>query len=309
MRTLAALAAALSAGCAGTLELTDLDRLERSLEARTVALEQGYTLWSPFAAAQTQDWVGMVDEELTAGCALFGVQPGERLMLVLVPIERLGPQMSVEGGAVHVEAPPQHPLHGVAGQAGPGTVVIYVTPDRKLEGDSGPLLAHRAASDYRRTLRHELAHVLARAAGLEGARWFREGVAHLVETYQLEQGRLVDRGPDDVVLLVAHTFPSEQWGLARLLDWSEDGARVAAGEEAVDEVSRTLCGLFVRFLAERQPPGTLDQRLRAVQAMSRSELLALDPLWHTWLAERIAGIGGGLLRGSDGGAGNRAESH
>jgi len=108
---------------------------------------------------------------------------------------------------------------------------------------------------------------------------------------------------------VAHTFPPEQWGLARLLDWEEDGAAIAAGEEPVDEVSRTLCGLFVRFLAEREPPGSVVERLQGIQALGRAELEGLEPAWREWLTRAIESIGGGLLQGRGAGGGNEPPSH
>jgi len=154
--------------------------------------------------------------------------------------------------------------------------VLYVTPDRVLEVAGRPVAAHRGAGDYRSTLRHELAHVHAHAAGLEGPRWFSEGLADLVQSYALEDGRLIDRGPDEVCLALARGFPAEVCGVERLLDWREDGARIAAGEEQVDPISRTLCGLFVRFLLEGEPPGPLPPRLASIQGRPRSELVALE---------------------------------
>jgi hypothetical protein len=289
MRVLAPLGLALLAGCASSLELADLDRLERSIDARTVALEADYTLWSPFALEQTRTWVDMVDEELAASRALFGTRHEGRLLLALVPVEGLGPQVEVGAGQVAVAPQRAHPLHGLAGAAGGAEVVVYVTPDRVLQGPSGPLVAHRAAGDYRGTLRHELAHVHADVVGLEGPKWLSEGVADLVESYVLEEGRLVDRGPEASSLLRAGALRGEQLGVARLLDWREDGIRIAAGEEQVDEASRILCGLFMRFLVDRQPPGSLVERLAGVQALSRAELEELEPAWRGWLQEAIQG--------------------
>jgi hypothetical protein len=71
------------------------------------------------------------------------------------------------------------------------------------------------------------------------------------------------------------------------VDWREDGHRIAAGEEAVDEVSRTLCGLFVRFLLQRQPPGSLPEQLRAVQELSRADLEGLEAAWRAWLVDAL----------------------
>jgi hypothetical protein len=281
--------AALCAGCVSRLDLTDLDRLERSLEARTVVLERDYTLWSPFSVAQTKEWVTLVDEELAASRALLGAASGQRPLVVLVPVGGLGPQFEARGETHVLTAPAGHPLHGVNGRAVDHQVILYVTPDSVLQAaDSRPVVSHRAAENYRATLRHELAHVHAFAAGIEGADWFNEGLAHLVCSYELEQGSLVDRGPPARELQAARLLPVESWSVARLLDWREDFARLVSGAEPVDEVSRSLCGLFVRFLAERAPPGSLVERLQSTEELTRTELEALEPEWRTWLSEAIA---------------------
>jgi hypothetical protein len=299
--------AALCAGCVSRLDLTDLDRLERSLEARTVALEEHYTLWSPFATAQTQAWIRMIDEELAAACELFGTRPAERLMIGLVPVEGLGFQFSAEDGKVTVAWQREHPLHGVAGMSGGGRILVYVTPDQEVDAGEGPVIAHRGADDYRGTLRHELAHVLSVASGLTGPPWFYEGLADLVQSHQLEEGRLVDRGPSFEDRLMAIATPADAWGLKRLLDWREDGAQIAAGKEAVDKVSRALCGWFVRFLFERDPRGTLHQSARAAASLSRSELLALEPQWRNWLSLELADDEDAAEEPAQPGSGNAAQ--
>jgi len=292
LRALRAIGCALSAlplcaSCVSRLDLSDLDRLERSLDARTVALERDYSLWSPFAVAQTEPWLRMIDEELHASSELFGTRPSDRLMIGLVPIQGLGLQFSSQDGKVTVAWQKEHPLHGVAGMSGGRRILVYVTPDQELETGEGPVVAHRGADDYRGTLRHELAHVFALESKLAGPSWFYEGLADLVQSYALEEGRLVDRGPSFEDRLVASTIAPEHWGVPRLLDWREDGARVAAGEEAVDKVSRALCGWFVRFLFQQDPRSTLHQTARAVSQRSRQELEALEPAWREWLATQL----------------------
>ena len=280
-------AVTLCASCVSRLDLSDLDQLERSLDARTVALERDYSLWSPFATEQTEPWLRMIDEELAASIELFGTRPAERLMIGLVPIEGLGFQVSSQDGKVTVAWQKEHPLHGVAGMSGGRRILLYVTPDQEVETGEGPVIAHRGADDYRGTLRHEMAHVLALESKLAGPPWFYEGLADLVQSYALEEGRLVDRGPTFEDRLVASTVAPEHWSVERLLDWREDGTRVAAGEEAVDKVSRALCGWFVRFLFENDPKATLHQTARAASQRTRAELEALEPQWREWLAAQL----------------------
>lgn len=306
MRALWAVGWALCVGCTSPMQLEDLDRLERSLEARTVALERDYTLWSPFAVALTQAWIRMVDQELDAVCDLFGTRPTRRLLIGLVPVEGLGFQFSAQDGTVQVERQTQHPLHGVAGMSGAGRIVLYVTPDQEVDAGSGPVIAHRGADDYRGTLRHELAHILSVECGLTGPPWFYEGLADLVQSYRLEEGRLVDHGPSAEERRAALATPGDQWGIARLLDWREDGARIAAGEEQVDTASRALCGWFVRFLFERDPKPSLHESARATSRRTRAELVALDGEWKRWLALELAEPPDDSALPQEGGAGNGA---
>src|SRR5436190_23671050 len=102
----------LCASCVSRLDLSNLDQLERSLDARTVALERDYSLWSPFATEQTEPWLRMIDEELAASIELFGTRPAERLMIGLVPIEGLGLQVSSQDGKVTVAWQKAHPRDG-----------------------------------------------------------------------------------------------------------------------------------------------------------------------------------------------------
>jgi hypothetical protein len=308
MRALWVIGLALCSSCVSRLDLSDLDRLERSLDARTVALEDDYTLWSPFAATRTADWIAMLNEELAAARGLFGVQPEQRLLIGLVPIDGLDMRVSEQEGKVNMEVPREHPLHGVAGMAGDGRILLYVTPDLKLVSGGAQVIALREPDDYRSTLRHELAHVMALDCGLVGPPWFYEGLADLVQSYALEEGRLVDRGPRDEDLLLAATIPADQWGAARLLDWREDGARIAAGDEAVDKASRALCGLFVRFLVERAPGATIVERLLSVKELIRAQLLSLDPQWRAWLSEAISRVEGGVPESDTGATAKEVEA-
>ena len=285
---LALCAATLCASCVSRQNLSDLDELGRSLDARTVALERDSTLWSPFSLDQTRAWVAMVDEELAASRALLCPSGSPRPFVVLVPIEGLGPQFEQVGDAMVLTPPADHPLHGLEGIAVDEQVLLYVTPDRVLQADSHPVVSHRAAGNYRATLRHELAHTHAFAAGLDGADWYSEGLADFVGSYELVQGTLVDRGPQERDVLAAGSVPSESWSIERLLDWREDCGRVLSGAEAVDEVSRSLCGLFMRFLVERAPGATLVERLQSVRELTRAELQSLDPQWRAWLSGAIS---------------------
>jgi hypothetical protein len=294
VRALWAVGWALCASCVSRLDLADLDRTERSLEARTVALERDYTLWSPFTLAQTREWVALVDEELAASRALLCPSSSQRPLLVLVPVEGLAPQFEDAGDSLRLTPPTGHPLHGVEGRSIDDQILVYVTPDRVLQEDSRPVVSHRAAGNYRSTLRHELAHVHAFAAGLDGADWFSEGLADLVASYELVQGILVDRGPRVRDVLAVRSVPSESWSAARLLDWREEFERVVSGAEPVDKVSRSLCGLFMRFLVERAPGVTLVERLRLVEVLTRAELQSLDSQWRAWLSKEISRVEAGV---------------
>lgn len=287
IRAIMALGIALLPSCATSISLEELDRLERSLAAQTVVFNDDYALWSPYTLEDTQEWVQQTEEELAASRLLFGATTAGRLQILLSPIAGLGERFAEESAKIRVTPPHPHPLHGVAGQAYGRQIIVYVTPDRTFTVDGQSRRVHRSAGDFRSTLRHELAHVHANAVGLTGGTWFTEGVADLVQSLVLEDGKLVDRGPDKATLDFAGTLPREQWGVVRLLDWREYSDRIRSGDEAVDQASRTLCGLFVRFLIECQSQSSLVDNLRAVQRVERAELSGLDTQWRSWLAEAI----------------------
>lgn len=266
-----------AAGCAASPELEELDRAQRALDARTIALEEHFTLWSPFDFYATHSWIEVVSEELVAVEGLFGEPADERVYVKLTPVDGLDAKGAP--GCVRAReasAREEHPLNGVAGQTLGNSVNLFVaSPEAGVPEDP---------RGHRSTLRHELAHAFSSRAGLDGPDWFREGLAQYVESLRLDGGVLRDDGAPVLTLVRARRLPLEMRALERLLAWEEDGRRILAGEEEVDFVSRTLCGLFVRFLLETREGEGLAERLRSVSRLSVDDLLAEEEAWQSWLA-------------------------
>ncbi len=274
----------LALACQTTISLADLDRLQRSVSASTTIAKDSYTLWSPFEVITTRDWIAMIEEELPAMSSALGTELGEALLVLLTPVEGLGPGVSVEGKVLRTEAPAAHPLHGVEGHALDRQIVLFVDAPVKIPiGDGEFLFGSIQADSYRETLRHELGHVFAGKAGIRGADWLSEGTAQYLASLRLVEGRLVDEGAPVEMVVEARGLPRERRTIEHLLAWEESGERILAGEEQVDRAARTLCGLFVRYLLDRQDEPELCDRLRAVAALPRASLRALEDPWQAWL--------------------------
>ena len=301
-RTPPALGLALLAACTTTLGLEDLDRLERSAGAHTLVVEQQYTLRSPLDLEGTRPWNELVRRELADASKTLGWSLLAPVQVLLVEIEERRLLVEATSEGVRIDLPPD-PLHGVQGMAGERLIVLPVTPPSSyVEPDGSFVPVVRPVSDYARALRHEVAHVLAQDAGVVGSSWLVEGVAHYVESLEpAPAGGLVDVGPPRAAVKRAASLSAADRELTRLLDWSEDSGAVARGEEAVDVPARVLCGLFVRFLLEREaaaaagaaPTEDLGAHLEALSGRSRAGLSTLTELWQAWLDLQIDRLEGG----------------
>jgi hypothetical protein len=274
---------ALAAGCGTTSSLRDVDRLSRSTGSRTIVLEPGYSLYSPYSMVSTLGYRNVLDHEVALILGLFELELQSPVPVFLKPVEGMRPRISIENDVFHVEAVSKHPLHGVEGVTGRGVIVVYVEPPfestapdgRKLEGTWSP-------DEYRGTLRHELVHYCASLAGLEGDLWFDEGLAHAVELGATHRGERPEVQTHAGTRRAAGRVPAADRRLARVLAAGEDVLRIREGLEAVDPHARLLASAFVYFALE-QGEGSFLERVQRLHRLSHEELLALEPAWQAWL--------------------------
>jgi hypothetical protein len=282
---------ALLCACSGP-SYEEFDRLARTTAARTIVYERDFSLYSPFDLDQTRSWLELVEQELTEVAALLEADPAEQreregpLIVLLQAIEGLGVQVSVvEQDRIRISLPEQHPLHGIEGHANQRRATVLVQPTSEVVFPDGRTLrGTTAASAYRSTLRHELAHVVADSAGLAGGAWLDEGIATLVEHVHAspEKGAL-EVEPER--LRYSRQVARQGPALADLLRTVEDGAAIAAGRTPADRSWRPRLLAFFSFLLEREVArgGDLRSALDGARRAGRRELERLEPEWRTWL--------------------------
>lgn len=285
---LAPLVAAL-ASC-GSLSLSEFDVTARTAEARTVVYEPEFSLYSPFDVFETRDWLKLVDVELPAVARALELDLVEQrrragpVIVYLKPIPGMRPKIVQEGDTITLNPIGSHPLHGVEGMALDQVARVFVEPAVvSKNGEGNPVRAVWGASGYRTTLRHELAHVLAHAAGIEGDAWFNEGVATLLEYAQVEGSVLAI---DPASLRVGRQCARSANSLSEVLLETEDVEGIFSGRVAARGEWRPQLLAFFTFLLERETArgGTLRSTIDGAQRTSRARLLELEPEFRAWLA-------------------------
>jgi hypothetical protein len=311
----ALLAAPLLSACVTrvVLEPRDLDRLLGEMGSESVARTEHYTLWAPGDWLMMRPWLALVEEERAAVVTAFGgAEPVPRVQVVLVPVQ--GMWLTLESGpngTLAVRAPEGgDPTHGLEGWASDHGVAVHVPATTYIDGPDGLRLPSVSSPEnHRRTLRHELAHWRALGLGLRGGDWLEEGLAQVLEGLELEDGRLVDRGPSADTLKLADALGVRTLALEELLDWREDGGRIVEmvhggrgdGDLGVQPAPRTASGLYVRFLlgleGSGEPAADFAARFAVLVGIPRAEHLAGEADWRAWLEAEIlrsapAAVGG-----------------
>jgi hypothetical protein len=256
----------------------------RAAGVRSVALEERFLLYSPYEPARTQRYVGAANGALDDLEQGLGVPFGPPVIVVLVPRPVEGAEVTVEGDQLRFEGAPERPSdHGVMGVAGSSgerdAVVVYVPADRvSVLADGRKLTGGFAFPEDLEVLRHELAHVAAARAGLEGSQWLDEGLALLFEHGRMENGVLVtDRGAPELAAAREHFAETS---LSELLAWEEDQEDRVAGR--VWRTGRPLTHALAVYVVE-SGQGSMPERVRRLAALSEADLLALEPEWRAWM--------------------------
>jgi len=286
----AALACWLVPALAGCAVRVPLERGARDLHAegiRTLALEDAFTLVSPYDARRTAEVAGELRRSLVAVCAALEVELDGAVYVRMIPLDVEGFDLVLEEDSLTVSGPLELPTrHGLVGWAagdGPPRFEFFVPRDRVHEREDGTSFTEQFHFDFTDTIRHELTHLAARRAGLGGATWFDEGLACQLAATTLADGEL-EPLPLPPALAFARQV-HERFELSTLLDWEEHVDRVASGEEQAFLEGRALAQAFLRFLLERTPGPTLRARLDRIHELDRGTLLALEDDWHAWLSE------------------------
>lgn len=287
---------ALAAGCRIAVDLAEYDRMQGELGVRSVLRGKGFTLWSPQDWVSSKEWFLLLEQEIPAAQRALGLAadacPHVQVLLREVEGMQVFDVTAQGGGVSFARSDAPHPLHGVAGWAGEGQVVIPIAPARVIVLEDGREVSGvMAAGHYRSVVRHELAHVFLGGRGLPEEDWFSEGAADLLEGLELVEGVLVDAGAPREALDRLEGLNLLDRPLLDLLEWREDPVAVVEGRQPVNEAARSLCGLYVRWSlglsGDGSAAGGLLEGLTRLAGRSRAEHLAGEARWHAWLADQV----------------------
>lgn len=161
--------------------------------------------------------------------------------------------------------------------------VVYVAADSvRTLPDGRTLTGIFTFPEDLETLRHELTHVVAKRAGLDGSQWLDEGLAHLFEHGRVQDGELVTDRAVSSLALARDEYSGTTLNL--LLPWEETEAEVMQGH--VFHAGRPLAHALAVYVIE-STAGTLPERIRHLAALDDAEVLALEPAFRAWL---VAGM-------------------
>ncbi|MCP3920317.1 MAG: hypothetical protein GY711_32730 [bacterium] len=285
-RLFAPLALALLPACR-SISVEQFAAAARNSGVRCVAVEPDMTVVSPYAPGRTAEYVDLFRDSADAIFTAFGVE-GTDLSVYLEPVDMPGFRIDESGDHFELEGV-QRPAHnGVVGLAGERrgsdghVIVLYVPKDQAVRTADGREIRGTFRFDQGSTVRHELTHIAANLAGLEGPTWFDEGIAIEISSMRVEGGVLLPGRGDSLSLAAARRIHAEH-SLEELLAWQERGDRLHRGDEDVFRAGRPLAHALMLFLLQRVQGDTLLESLRTIHSMSAAELLGLEDDWHRWL--------------------------
>ncbi len=264
----AALVLCLSSSCV-SLSLDELDVLNRSLDIETVVIQDRFSLYSPFDHEQTAPWLELVGEELGLVSELLQLEDANPIAVLLEPVADWMPAAQADGGG----ATPR----GLLGWAQGDTVVVRVTPVPTMRIASVGSGVVDTVSQYRDTLRHEIAHAFLRQLELSDERWFSEGVAEFVEALAIGPSGL-ELGPTPSLFSHLASLPRSERSMKRLLSWSDEDP-----DAEVQPPDRGLAFSLIHYALEPHPVEDWVSELRLLSDASRTDLLARESGWHAWL--------------------------
>jgi len=291
-----ALLIVLSVASCRSQSISEFGDTVRDADIRCLAAEPDMTIASPFGPRRTDELLTKVRANLVALERLFEVEVPATLAVHFRALEMPGieMQLSEDGQSYDVSGMEAPSHHGVLGYStrrrGAPEVTIYVVPTGTLAHPDGREITVSFDFGTELTIRHELAHVCAMLADLNGPTWFDEGVALELEYSEWNEAGELVRRPVPVTLRVAHRRRADAT-LDEVLAWKEDFGAVYTGDEQPFLLGRPLAHALMRFLLQRDERAfpasgeSLRARLLRIRALEDDELRALEPEWLAWLTD------------------------
>lgn len=263
--------------CNSVVPLSAFDEALRDSYIRTVAIEEHYSLYSPYDLAVSRSVSEVVGENLDAVSTTLGVWLDVPIHVHAYPVE----QLDVEGSPVGSQA--VHGFSNTVEDGSPPTIGFIVSLEGVRNAPEGTDLTPVFRFNYGGILRHELGHLISSAYLHDGPTWFQEALALELEYSSVVDGRLVPQETPQTLFLARRELAD--FTLADVLDWQEDIEGVASGNTAIFKEGRPLAHSYMRFLLERQGGDRSIEAFRRIFEMDRAEHLALEDAWRAWLAE------------------------
>ena len=279
-------------GC-GSLSVDEMADAARQADIRTLVVEPDFAVASPFEPGYTYRLLKLARRNLVAIEALLEVDVPSNLTVHFVALEM--PKAEVrsdgEGGfdLKGIEVPSDHGIRAYARTwFGSRSVTIYVAPEVDLSNSDGGLQSVIFDFDSESSIRHELAHICAFEAGLDGNTWFNEGLAEEFESRKLDNDGALPMTALPRNLQVARKQHGP-YSIDDVLDWDENVSRVSAGKEKPFYLGRSLSHSLIRFLLDRTPGKSLREKFERILDMKDREIRALEDEWKAWLAALPSG--------------------
>jgi hypothetical protein len=283
-----ALVSALTLASCHTVSAGEFAGLARRAKIRCLVVERDLAVISPFNAGKTDLLVTEVRRNLMSLEELFEVDVPPSLLVIFEMIGLSEALQREDHSSVWDLNRSRHPSrHGVTAYAvsspEASTVTVYVAPEFTLNMKGGKEIPFKFdPAVVRATIRHELAHVCAKHAGLDGPRWFDEGLAEELESWELTETGTFIAGPLPSSLRLARDGHAP-FTIDTVLDWEEDAGQVLSGQEAPFLLGRPLAHSLMRFLLEKASGETLRQKLKEILALDRNKIRALGGEWKIWM--------------------------
>lgn len=298
MRLPLLLAALATVGCRAT-HISEFAQSLRDQDIRSLIAAPEMTIVSPFGPERTAELLNEVRRNLNAIEVLLETKVPASLTVhfKIQPAQPLPMQLSKDASSLGLPYTDGRPTHRLRGFAVSGTdipqILVYVpaqstpsplpTPGQRSIATMAP-----SGFDPAPTIRHEIAHICASFAGLEGPTWFTEGLAREFQSRQFNghgQLALTAQVPDD---LITARLNYEAYSIDDLLDWEESLTTevIKTGTGEIFTMGRPLAHALMRFLLEREQrehQASLRQQLERIQAMTPDQLRALDAEWRAWM--------------------------
>lgn len=249
-------------------QLTDIDKILRQTDFRTIAVTDTLTVRSPYGPGTTDDILKMLTQELKGVCKLLGVSIKNPL---LVSLDHADSQST--GNTIVISEIMNPTREGVRGTARTGGSFIQIYVPRPH-----PLITMYSLKSLRDVARHELGHIAYFRSGFFGKTWLIEGFAEYVRTMEMDDKWNLAPPPFPPAELYLAGLKINDHSMLSVLNWPSK-LKDKEKNRALYHLSHSL----FRFLLLPYKDKPLLDAVKRITELSREELLAQENKWKSWV--------------------------